>query len=166
MYSKHCRDRPGIVEEINNTINYYDILLLRGRKQKKKGKVILMNKKSRFVKIISLVLAIVAMSSVFIVSASAATTPPNRTKAVATSRLNTLISRLEGKYFTTNDNIYRYNRGSNCCNANVIQSSWLKNTMGLVPNSAGLMPIHYTNGLGGYITSTAYSCAGFANYCL
>lgn len=125
-----------------------------------------MKTKKHFRKIISLLLVAMTLFSVMAFSATAATTPPNRSKAMATLRLGILINKLEGKYFTTNGSIYRYNSGYNCNNANVIKSSWLKNTMGLTPSYADLMPIHYTNGSGGYITSTAYSCAGFANYCL
>lgn len=117
-------------------------------------------------KIISLFLVSVTLFSVLSISASAATTPSNRNKATVTLRLGVLINKLEGKYFTTNGSIYRYNSGYNCKNSNIIKASWLKNTMSITPTSADLMPTHYTNGSGGYITSTAYSCAGFANYCL
>ena len=123
-------------------------------------------KNKKLTKIVSILLAVVSCISIMSVSASASTTPQSRTRSAVTARLNTLISRLEGKYFTTGCSKYAYNTGSKCCNANVIRSTWLKNTMGLVPDSASLMPIHYRNGSGGYITSTAYSCAGFANYCL
>ena len=125
-----------------------------------------MHKKNHLSKILSIVLAIMTIFSVFAVTASAATTPANINKTTATSRLNTLVSKLSGKYFTTNSGVYRSNTGSNCFNENVIKTNWLKNTTGLVPSSAGLMPIHYTNGNGGYITSKAWSCAGFANYAL
>ena len=124
-----------------------------------------MSNSKSITKIVSILLAVVTCFSIMCISASA-TAPSNKTKSTVQSRLNTLISKLEGKYFTTNGYIYRYNSGSACCNANVIRSSWLRNTMGLVPDSASLMPTHYTNGSGGYVTSTAYSCAGFANYCL
>mgnify|MGYP004463702287 CR=1 FL=1 len=141
-------------------------IIIESLKNKNKEGLTFMRNKKYLSKIISLVLVVMMLFSVMAISASAATTPANRTKAEVQTRLNTLVSRLEGRYFTTNGSIYRYNSGYNCCNANVIQTSWLKNTMGLVPTSASLMPIHYTNGYGGYITSTAYSCAGFANYCL
>lgn len=115
-------------------------------------------------KIISMFIAVIMLFSVCAFGASAATTPVNKSYSTVVSRLNTLVQNLEGKYFTTNQKVCNSSKTSNCYNANIIQSSWLKNTMGLVPNSYGLMPIHYTNGSGGRVTSNAWSCAGFANY--
>ena len=86
--------------------------------------------------------------------------------ATAASRTNTLIDRLAGKYFTTTQSSCGNSICDACKNSNVIGTSWLKNTMGLVPDSASLLPEHYRNTSGGVITSTAWSCAGFANYCL
>ena len=84
----------------------------------------------------------------------------------AASRTNTLIDKLVGKYFTTTQASCGNSICDVCKNSNVIATSWLKNTMGLVPDSASLLPEHYRNTSGGVITSTAWSCAGFANYCL
>lgn len=85
--------------------------------------------------------------------------------STAQSRTNALVNALAGKYFTTTQTSCGNNSCDKCKNANVIGTSWLKNTMGLVPDSAGLMPEHYYSS-SGYVTSTAWSCAGFANYCL
>lgn len=116
-------------------------------------------------KIAALLLTLISLVMLTI-PASASTTPPNKTKANVQIKLATLITRLEGKYFTTDGKVWNSNTGSKCYNANVIKSSWLKNTMGLVPDSYSLMPEHYYNGSGGTITRNAWSCAGFANYCL
>ncbi len=125
-----------------------------------------MKTKKNLVKAISLLLIVMTLFSAMVFSASAATTPPTRTKAMATLRAATLASKLEGKYFTTTQKAYNSNSGATCYNANVINTAWLKNTMSLVPSSASLMPTHYINSSSSYITSNAYSCAGFANYCL
>lgn len=119
-----------------------------------------------FKKLISSSLVIIMLLSVCALSASAATTPANKSYSTVVSRLNTLVEKLDGKYFTTNQSSCSSSKSDACYNKYVIKASWLKNTMGLVPSSSELMPIHYVNGSGGYITSNAWSCAGFANYCL
>ncbi len=84
---------------------------------------------------------------------------------MAVSRVNTLVDRLTGKYFTTTQISCGNSQCDQCKNANVIATDWLKSTMGLVPNDVSLLPQQYRSSTT-YITSTAWSCAGFANYCL
>ncbi len=88
------------------------------------------------------------------------------TKQVAQSRVNDLVSRLNGKYFTTTGKAVYSNKNSECYNVNVINTSWFKSAVdGKVPSSYSLMPEHYYTKTS-VITNNAWSCAGFANYCL
>ena len=83
----------------------------------------------------------------------------------AVNRTNALVNALVGKYFTTSQTSCGNNSCDSCYNANIIKKSWLKNATGLVPDSYSLMPEHYYNS-SSVVTSNAWSCAGFANYCL
>lgn len=87
------------------------------------------------------------------------------TKEVAQSKLNTLVSSLQGKYFTTTGKAVYSDKCKECYNVNVIGSTWLKKATNFVPNSYNLMPEHYSS-KSGYITNNAWSCAGAANYFL
>ena len=112
--------------------------------------------------VFTLILGMVPFSEVNVFAADASHTVDASTAA---SRTNTLINSLAGKYFTTTQTTCGNNSCDKCKNSNVIGTSWLKNTMGLVPDSVSLLPEHYYSSTG-YVTSTAWSCAGFANYCL
>lgn len=124
-------------------------------------------------KFLSIVLSlIIALSCMVVVNVtvSAATTPADVSDSVVKSRFDTLRNKLVGKYFTCNQTYCNPAPGksghgcSNCLNGNVIAKSWLKNAIGLVPNSISLVPRHYCPGGSEYITPSAYSCAGFANF--
>ncbi len=101
----------------------------------------------------------------FALTADAADASVKRRRCDAAKRFNTLITNLNGKYFTTTQRAVSSSKTGACYNANVIGCSWLKNLMGLVPNKAALMPEHYYSKTG-LITSNAWSCAGFVNYAL
>ena len=75
------------------------------------------------------------------VSAEAADASVVRTKATATTRLMTLVNKLNGKYFTTTGKAVYSNKNNSCYNANVIGASWLQKAMSMVPSSAALMPM-------------------------
>ena len=119
-------------------------------------------------RLISLVLVVVMLFSFVPATAMdviAADASHSVDAATATNRTNTLIKNLVGKYFTTTQSTCGNSKCDKCKNSNVIGTTWLKNTMGLVPDSASLLPEHYYSS-SGIVTSTAWSCAGFANYCL
>ena len=83
----------------------------------------------------------------------------------AVNRTNTLVNALNGKCFTTTQSSCGNSQCDQCKNLYIIKTSWLKNTMGLVPDTVSLLPGHYSSATGS-ITPSAWSCAGFANYCL
>ncbi len=105
----------------------------------------------------------IAPTSVFNVSAADASHTVDA--ETAASRTNALVNSLNGKHFTTTQASCGNSDCDYCKNMYVIKAAWLKNTMGLVPDSVDLMPGHYEDSTG-YIYPSASSCAGFANYCL
>ncbi len=119
-------------------------------------------------RLISLVLVVVMLFSFIPATAMdviAADAAHSVDAATAANRTNTLINNLAGKYFTTTQSTCGNSKCDTCKNSNIIGTTWLKNTMGLVPDSVSLLPEHYYSS-SGIVTSTAWSCAGFANYCL
>lgn len=119
-------------------------------------------------RILSTILTMVLMLSVTnlgTITSFAADASHTVDASTAASRTNALVKALNGKYFTTTQSSCGNNSCDKCKNSNIITKAWLKKATGLVPNSAGLMPEHYYS-KSGYVTSTAWSCAGFANYCL
>lgn len=133
------------------------------------------NEVSGLKKILSIILSVmvfISMVPIAGVPVSAATTPADVTDATVKARFDKLRTALVGKYFTVNQTYCVAKPGeaghpsendcSNCYNANVIKSSWLKNCVDLVPDSISLTPRHYAPS--GYITNVAWSCAGFANF--
>ena len=116
--------------------------------------------------LLALVLALTMMVGVIPMSLTASAADASHTvdAATATERTMQLANALVGKYFTTTQGYYGQDRGDECYNEYIIKKAWLKNTMGLVPDSVDLLPEHFA--YNGSITSRAWSCAGFANYCL
>lgn len=102
-------------------------------------------------------------------SSSLMSTPPTVTEAEVIVKINDLVSKLDGKYFTINqqacvpdaeDKATGWHGScvgspSNCKNSDVIQAQWFKNMFGSV--SVSNFP-----GIG--TTPTAWTCAGFANF--
>lgn len=84
--------------------------------------------------------------------------------SIASTRTDELISKLNGKYFTTTGKTCGNSSCDYCNNKYIIKTDWLKSTMGLVPTDVNLLPGHFQ--YSGSITPEAWSCAGFANYCL
>ena len=96
-------------------------------------------------------------------------TPPTVTETEVIVKINDLVSKLDGKYFTINqqacvpdaeDKATGWHGScvgspSNCKNSDVIQAQWFKNMFGSV--SVSNFP-----GIG--TTPTAWTCAGFANF--
>ena len=119
-------------------------------------------------KILSVFLAVMMLITIMpfgTVSVSAADASVNVNASTAASRTNALANALNGRYFTTNQAICTSNATAACYNVNVIAQSWLRNVTGKVPDSYTLMPEHYYNSTD-CVTLNAWSCAGFANYCL
>ena len=98
-----------------------------------------------------------------------ASTPPMITETEVIRRINDLVSKLNGKYFTINQQACvpdaedeksgRHGScagsPSNCKNSDVIQAQWFKNMFGSV---------NVSNFPGMGTTPTAWTCAGFANF--
>lgn len=121
-----------------------------------------------------LALAVVLTSFVaFNTTSQAATTPSTVTVAQAQARLNTLVSKFNGKYFTVNQKPCGYNLGghppdndpcSNCLASNVVATSWCKNLVGMGSISASNFPRLYINSSTAW-NPNGWSCYGFANFC-
>lgn len=114
---------------------------------------------------LSIVFVLITIFSTVAITANAANASTLITKSKAQEKVNTLVSILENKYFTTTGNAVYSNKNNQCYNVNVIKSSWLKSKTGFVPTSYNLMPEHYYSS-NGVVTNNAWSCAGFANYAL
>ena len=121
--------------------------------------------KIRFISFVLLLVLLFSILQSSILSVSSADTSHTVNATTAANRTDSLVEGLEGKYFTTTQSSCGNNQCDKCKNSNVISKSWLKNIMGLVPDSVNLLPEHYYSS-SGYVSSTAWSCAGFANYCL
>lgn len=118
--------------------------------------------------LLSVLFAIIMVFSIIpleLISVNATDASVNVSASVAATRTNMLVNALNGKYFTTNQAICKSSKCDACFNSYIISKPWLKNATGLVPNSYSLMPEHYSSNTS-WITSNAWSCAGFANYCL
>ena len=76
-------------------------------------------------------------------TASAADASHTVDAATATERTMQLANALVGKYFTTTQGYYGQDSGDECYNEYIIKKAWLKNTMGLVPDSVDLLPEHF-----------------------
>lgn len=117
--------------------------------------------------LLALVLALTMMVGVMPMNLTASAADASHTvdAATATERTMQLANALVDKYFTTTQSSCGNSYCSQCKNTNIIKTDWLKNTMGLVPDSIDLTPGHFQS-YSGEVYPTAYSCAGFANYCL
>gem|GEM_PF-2801665 len=104
--------------------------------------------------------------------AYASTTPGIVNSKMALSRINTLIEKLEGKYFTTDGNPdyghYNYEKqeyecGEQCHNIEVIQNSRFKDII-MTPDDSGYLPNQFFEGRPIDGNNNGYSCFGFACY--
>lgn len=111
---------------------------------------------------LTMIVGIVPFSAVNVFAAEASHTVD---ASVAANRTNQLVDSLVGKYFTTTQTTCGNSYCDKCKNSNVIGTTWLKEATGLVPDSVSLLPEHYYSS-SDCVSSTAWSCAGFANYCL
>ena len=114
----------------------------------------------------SIFLIIFMLMSAFPLNGFAATTPNDVNSATATSRINTLVEKLVGKYFTTDGKPDYFNKetwecGDQCYNEDVIRSTWFKNLI-MTPDDTYYMPYQYFEK--GYGTNKGWSCFGFACY--
>jgi uncharacterized repeat protein (TIGR02543 family) len=121
--------------------------------------------KKRLLSLLLVAILLMVSAPVSTVNVFAADASHTVDASTAADRTNTLVNSLTGKYFTTTQSSCGNNKCDYCKNTNVIKAAWLKNTMGLVPDDVSLLPEHYYNS-SGVVTSVAWSCAGFANYCL
>ena len=120
-------------------------------------------------KLLSIVLVIIMLTASFPLYSinTSAATPATIDVTEARSRLNTLISAFNGKYFTVNQQACGTNLSdhgcSNCLASSVANTSWCKNLVGKYPASYDNVPAqYYPSGSRGSVDG--YSCYGFANY--
>lgn len=99
--------------------------------------------------------------------------PITETKVSAASdaaiqqRINELITHLNGKYFTTNQESCGNSSCPNCYVNNVITQPWFTNTFGTIPSAHNLAKYYeFSNGgtSVGSATLGGWSCAGFASF--
>ncbi|MBQ1466207.1 MAG: Ig-like domain-containing protein [Eubacteriaceae bacterium] len=100
-------------------------------------------------------------------AALADTTPPDMYVEQAQAKLDKLIEKLDGKYFSTTQEPCAYGESGHgcdkCYNANVIKAGWLTDLGLIVPEDANLMPgSYFPDGDLGYPKGDG--CYGFANY--
>lgn len=125
-------------------------------------------------RILSVVLALAVVLTSFVAfntTSQAATTPSTVTVAQAQARLNTLVSKFNGKYFTVNQKPCGYDLEahppttcSNCQASKVVAQSWCKNLVGMGSISASNFPnMYYTSSIKSDYPD-GYSCFGFANF--
>lgn len=115
--------------------------------------------RKRLAIVLSMLIALSAVNFTAPLDAEAATTPPKFTADQIQKKLDTLCSKLNGKYFTKNQKPASYNDDPNCAVTNVIAGEWFKNLFGTY--SSGNFPKQYASdggSLGGY------SCFGFASF--
>ena len=120
-------------------------------------------------KVIAFIVSMVFISSAFfsvgVINAEAAAyeEAPSITEHQVIKKIDTLISLLDGKYFTTTGSSCWNSSCNKCLNANVFNSSWFKNMFGKV--SVNQLPGHaYPGGDTGY--AYGWSCHGFANFAM
>lgn len=123
---------------------------------------------------IVIIVGIVPIASVPVSAATTSNTVETITLSTVLNRINDLKSKLNKNFFTVSGNPCipdksdlangyhgecRYNEPGNCKNENVISAEWFENLMGVenIPTSISNVP-----GIG--VTSSAWTCAGFANY--
>lgn len=101
------------------------------------------------------------------VEAATKTTPATVTVSQAKEKINLLISKLKGKYFTVNQKPCVYgshsNNCSNCLMSSVVKQSWLQKLIGMGSLDGSLAPGQY-NYDGSKWSVDGYQCYGFANF--
>ena len=95
------------------------------------------------------------------------TTPSTVNSTQATQRINQLISKFEGKFFTVNGS--RCTTGShssecsNCLMSSVVGTTWVKNLVGMGTLNYNLFPAQYDE-TGDKWSVNGWQCYGFANF--